>query len=172
MIMIFAVDQSWDIGFRGEMLVAIDDDLKRFRQITEGNIVIMGRKTLEAIPSRQPLVNRDNILVTRGNCYENQGFYILNDMKDLDELLEELNPNGEKEVFVTGGQVIVEQLFHRCNKAYITKIFKDFPNADTRLPDLDEDEDWEIVEESEIFYQEDLAYQYIDYVRKSNFHKD
>lgn len=54
MILIFAVDNNWNIGYKGKMLADIPEDLKRFRKITEGNIVIMGRKTLEAIPGQNP----------------------------------------------------------------------------------------------------------------------
>ncbi len=167
MILIFAVDQAWDIGFDGGMLTEIKEDLKRFKEITDGNIVIMGRRTLEAIPGHSPLPGRINILVTRGDKFKDKGFYLLDDLDRLDDLLEELNPKGDMEVFVTGGESVVRQLMPRCNKAYITKILRDFPNADTSIPNLDLDKDWEITYESEIHYQDDLPYKYVNYERKS-----
>lgn len=166
MILIFAVDNNWNIGFGGKMLVEIKEDLKRFREITEGNIVLMGRRTLEAIPGQNPLPNRINILVTRNKELHKEGFYIINDLGDLYPLLKEINPNNEMDVFVTGGGNIVAQLLPYCNKAYITKILKDFENADTSIPNLDKDDNWQIVKESEIYYQEDLPYKYVDYIKK------
>lgn len=167
MILIFAVDKSWAIGFDGKMLVEIREDLKRFRKLTEGNIVIMGRRTLEAIPGRNPLPNRINILVTRSDKYNNKGFYIIDDLKKSKPLLKELNPEGDKKVFVTGGESIVKQLLPYCNRAYITKILKDFPKTDTNIPNLDLDNSWIIVDESPIYYQDDLGYKYVEYKRKN-----
>lgn len=166
MILIFAVDNNWNIGLDGGMLTSIEEDLKRFRLITEDNIVIMGRRTLEAIPGHRPLPNRTNILITRSNKFNKDEFHIINDLEKLHPLLEEINPKNKKEVFLTGGGNVVSQLMPYCNKAYITKILKSFPNADTSIPNLDLDEDWEIVNESKIHYQGELPYKYVDYIRK------
>lgn len=166
MILIFAVDENWNIGFNGEMLADIPADLKRFRRITEGNIVIMGRKTLESIPGQNSLPNRVNILITRNREFSREGFYVVNDLDNLFPLLEELNPNNEMEVFVTGGESIVRQLMPYCNKAYITKIMKSFEKADTCIPNLDRDPNWKIVKESQVYRQGDLEYRYVDYIRK------
>ena len=125
----------------------------------------MGRKTLEAIPGQNPLPNRINILVSKSDKYKDRGFYILDDLENLDDLILELDPEKEKEVFVTGGQSIVNQLIHRCNRAYITKILKDFPEADTAIPNLDNDKNWEKIGESEIHYQGHIPFQYVDYRR-------
>lgn len=165
MILIFAVDNHWNIGFGGKMLVDLPEDLKRFRRITEGNIVIMGRKTLEAIPGQNPLPNRINILVTRNNEFDNKGFYIIKDLDDLLPLLKEINPKNEMEVFVTGGETIVRQLMPYCTRAYITKILKSFKETDTCIPNLDLDNRWKIINESKIYNQGDLEYKYVDYIR-------
>lgn len=165
MILIFAVDNNWNIGFGGGMLAEIREDLKRFREITEGNIVIMGRRTLEAIPGQNPLPNRINILITRNKELHKEGFYVINDLKDLYPLLRDINPNNEMDVFVTGGGSVVAQLLPYCNRAYITKILKSFENADTSIPNLDLDNNWKITEESRIYYQDDLPYKYVNYIR-------
>ena len=165
MNLIFAVDGNWKIGYEGGMLVHIDEDLHRFRRITEGNIVIMGRKTLEAIPGQKPLENRINILVTRNKEYKKDGFYIINSLEDLHPLLREINPNKEKKVFVTGGGTIARQLLLFCNKAYITKVFMDFPEADTFIPNLDLDPDWKMTKVSEVYRQDEIYYKYVDYER-------
>ncbi len=165
MNLIFAVDGNWKIGFEGEMLVHVEEDLRRFRRITEGHIVIMGRKTLEALPGQRPLENRLNILVTRNKSYKKEGFYIINSLEDLFPLLSEINPNKEKKVFVTGGGTIARQLLLFCKKAYITKVFMDFPMADTFIPNLDLDPEWKMVNVSEVYRQGDIYYKYVDYER-------
>lgn len=165
MNLIFAVDGNWKIGFGGEMLVHIEEDLHRFRRITEGHIVIMGRKTLEALPEMKPLENRINILVTRNKDYKREGFIIINSLQDLYPLLREINPQNEKEVFVTGGGTIARQLLLFCNKAYITKVFMDFPDADTSIPNLDLDPDWKMTNVSQVYNQGDIYYKYVDYER-------
>lgn len=165
MILIFAVDGNWKIGYQGYMLAEIKEDLKRFREITEGHIVIMGRKTLEAIPGQKPLPNRVNILITRNKDYKKEGFLIVNSMEDLFPLLKGINPNEEKKVFVTGGGTIAKQLLLFCNKAYITKIFKDFQDTDTFIPNLDLDDQWELTNESEVYNQDNLYYKYVEYDR-------
>lgn len=166
MILIFAVDENWNIGVDGGMLTAIPDDLTRFRLITEGNIVIMGRKTLEAIPGQNALPNRVNILITRNENYKKDGFHIINSLDELPSLLEKINPDNKMKVFVTGGGSIVKQLLPQCNRAYITKILKGFERADTCIPNLDLQEGWKIEKESKVHTYMDLKYQYVDYIRK------
>ncbi len=165
MILIFAVDGNWKIGLGGQMLVEIEEDLHRFKEITDGHIVIMGRKTMEALPGQNPLSNRINIIITRQKDFKKEDFIVVNSMEDLFPLLKEINPNKEKKVFVTGGGTIARQLLLFCNKAYITKVFKDFKNTDTFIPNLDLDEDWEVVKESEVHRQGDIYYRYVDYER-------
>lgn len=165
MILMFAVDENWGIGVSGRMLTEIREDLKRFKKITDGNIVVMGRKTLEAIPGQKPLPGRINILVTRQENFSQDGFYILNNLKNLQKLLEEINPKNEKKVFITGGGSIARQLLPLCKKAYITKILKSFDEIDTYVPNLDTLSHWKVVEESEVYIENDTKYKYVDYVK-------
>lgn len=165
MILIFAVDKNWGIGVSGHMLTNIKGDLKRFKRITDGNIVIMGRKTLEAIPGEKPLPGRINIIVTRQKDFQNEGFYILNDLKNIYKLLEKINRKNDKKVFVTGGGSIATQLLSLCNKAYITKILKDFDDIDTYMPNLDVLPNWYKLKESQIYIEDGVRYRYVDYVK-------
>lgn len=165
MILIFAVDENWHIGYSGDMLVSISEDLKRFKKLTEGNIVIMGRKTFEAVPEQKALPNRVNIVVTRNQDFQGDDLYILNDLTKLDDLLKEIDPEKKMKVFVTGGEGIVRQLLPECNKAYITKILKAYEEADTCLPNLDNNPNWEEVEVSNTYKQGELKYKYVEYRR-------
>ncbi|MFA5576382.1 MAG: dihydrofolate reductase [Tissierellaceae bacterium] len=166
MILIFAVDNNWNIGVNGDMLTAIPDDLTRFRLLTENNIIVMGRKTLEALPEQEPLANRINILVTRNEGYYRDGFHIIHSLDQLPELLSRLNPSDDMEVFVIGGGNIAIQLLSQCKRAYITKILEVFPLADTCIPNLDREEGWRLEKESEIFNFNGLKYKYVNYVRE------
>ncbi len=165
MILIFAVDNNWNIGYDGGMLFKISEDLKRFRRLTEGNIVIMGRKTFESLPNKRALPNRVNIVITRDKEYSASDVIVINSLEELFPLLEKLNPDNEMNNFVIGGGNIAQQLISYCHKAYITKVFKTFEVADTLIPNLDLDDDWKIVNESEVYRQDDLLYKYVDYIR-------
>lgn len=169
MILIFAVDENWNIGYEGDMLVSISEDLKRFKSLTKGNIVIMGRKTFEAVPGQRALPHRINIVVTRNQDFKGKDLYILNDLGNLDEFLKAIDPKGGKKIFVTGGESIVKELLPKCNKAYITKILKSYEDADTSLPNLDANPNWEKVESSRVYRQGELKYRYVDYRRKNHW---
>ncbi|NLV89591.1 MAG: dihydrofolate reductase [Tissierellia bacterium] len=165
MILIFAVDSNWNIGYKGDMLYKISKDLKRFRRITEGNIIIMGRKTFESLPDKKPLPNRINIVITRNKEYKAGDVIVINSIDELYPLLKKLNPNNEMENFIIGGGEIARQTLDNCNKAYITKIYKTFEKVDTSMPNLDLLDNWKIVNKSRIYRDKDVEYQYVDYVK-------
>ena len=150
MILIIAVDKNFSIGYKGDMLFHLKKDLARFKRITSGNIMVMGRKTLESLPGGKPLPNRTHIVLTGDASYKNHDAITLNDPERLDDLLKEIDPDGEKEVFLIGGGNLVAQMLDKCDKAYITKVDRSYPDFDTAIPDLDRLENWELVSESEV----------------------
>ena len=166
MILIFAVDENWNIGYDGDMLYKIHEDLKRFKKLTTDNIIIMGRKTFESLPDKKALPNRINIVITRDKDYTAEDILVVNSKEGLFELIEEINPKGEMDNFIIGGGNICRQFLPNCDRAYITKLFKSFEPADTFIPNLDLDENWEVVKESDVHTQEDVHYRYVDYIRK------
>ena len=159
MKIILAVDQNWGIGKDNEMLFHLKKDLKHFRDLTIGNIVIMGRSTYESIG--KALANRDNLVLTRNKDYKLDDALIFN---NIDDLLAYLNGKS-KEVFVIGGSQIVDLLLPYCDEAIITKIFDQRP-ADTYLHNFDLDNDFEITNESEIFEENEIKFKYVTYRRK------
>ena len=165
MILMLTADENWNIGLKGKMLVDLEEDLARFREKTTGNIVIMGRKTLEAIPGGQALPDRVNLVMTRDENFKQEGITTVNSIDELFETIEELNEDKERKVFVTGGESIVKQLLKYCTKAYVTKILVSFPDHDTSIPNLDKLDQWERVWEGDKIMQEDIEYKYINYVR-------
>src|SRR5690554_6342393 len=165
MILIFAVDNNWNIGYKGDMLYKISKDLRRFRRITEGNIVIMGRKTFESLPDKKALPNRINIVITRDKEYKSEDIVVINSIDELYPLLKKLNPNNEMENFIIGGGDIARQTLDNCHKAYITKILKSFEKVDTSMPNLDLLDNWKIINKSRIYKDGDIEFQYVDYIK-------
>ena len=169
MKLIFAVDNNWNIGYDGDMLFKISKDLQRFRSITEENIIIMGRKTFESLPDRKALPNRINIVVTRDKEYKAVYVLVVNSIDELFVLLKKINPDEEKLIFLIGGGNLTHQMLEYATFAYITKVNKAFESSDTLIPNLDKDDNWDIVNESERDYQDDLEYKYVDYTRVKEF---
>ena len=70
MIAVLSADKNWAIGYKGDLLVKIPNDMKMFRKLTTGNVIVMGRKTLESFPNGLPLKNRTNIVLTHNKNYD------------------------------------------------------------------------------------------------------
>ena len=145
MIAVLSADKNWAIGYKGDLLVKIPNDMKMFRTLTTGNVIVMGRKTLESFPNGQPLPNRVNIVMTQNPDYQAKGCVIVHSTK---ELLEELKNYPDKQVYVVGGESIYRELLPFCEEAYVTRIDYEY-QADRYFPNLDEMEDWEMYEEGE-----------------------
>lgn len=163
MRMIVAVDSRWAIGNKGQLLVSIPADLRRFRDITTGKTVILGRKTLDTFPSGRPLKNRRNIVLTRDKSYKIPDAEVVNDLNSLFDIIKGTDSD---DIYVIGGSSVYLQLLPYCDVAYVTKIDYRY-EADAFLPNLDEDPEWECVEESEEQTYYDLIYTYCRYEKRS-----
>jgi len=155
---IVAVSQSWGIGKDGHLLFRISADLQRFKALTTGHTVIMGRKTLESLPGGRGLPNRRNLVLTRQKRF-------IPDRAEAVHSLEELLALAGTDAFVIGGQAVYEQLLPYCDTAHVTKIDHAY-EADAWFPNLDEDPDWEITADSDEQYYFDLTYHFLKYERK------
>ena len=142
---IVAVDKNWAIGNKNELLISIPSDQKYFRQLTTGNVVILGRKTLAGFPGGRPLKNRVNIMLTKSEDVSVEGATVVN---SVEAAIEEAKKYPEAEIFVIGGESVYRQFLPYCDKAYVTFIDREFA-ADTYFPNLEEDEEWEMTEESD-----------------------
>jgi dihydrofolate reductase len=138
---IAAIDEQYAIGKDNKMLWHLPEDLKRFKRITEGNTVIMGKNTYYSLPNR-PLPGRVNIVLTKQS-----GAQIDNCLMafSLDEVLSKCND--KKENFVICGASVYRQFFPLAQKLYITKVHSIF-EADTFFPVIDP-EKWAIVDSEE-----------------------
>lgn len=159
MNLIAAVDQNWGIGLKNQLLVRIPEDMKYFRQMTTGKVVVMGRKTLESFPGGQPLSNRTNIVLTTDQNYQKKDAIVVH---SLEELFHKLQQYPSEDVFVIGGESIYRQLLDHCEIAYITKIDYEY-QADAWFPNLDELPQWEITAKSEEQTYFDLEYYFLKY---------
>lgn len=159
---IVAVDNNWGIGFNGDLLEHIPEDLKYFKQLTSGEYkaVVMGRKTWDSLP-KKPLPNRKNIIITTQTNYNSQDehFWRLEQAKLV------MKQQKGWEFFVIGGGQIYEKLLPLCDRVYVTKIFKDHDQVDTYFPNLDESKEWAPATCSDIHQQGDLMYQFWQYDR-------
>lgn len=162
MKLIVAVDRNWAIGKDNKMMWSIPADMKYFRETTRGNIVIMGRKTLESFPQGQPLKNRVNIVITKNPGYKVKGAVIVH---SIEEAMEEAKKY-EGETYVIGGESIYRAMLPYCDTALITKIDHAF-DADTYFPNLDKDETWRMTKISEEQTCFDLEYYFTVYERVS-----
>ena len=163
---IVAADMHKGIGKNGDLLVHIKDDMKRFRELTEHHVVIMGRKTLESLPGGKPLTNRTNIVMTRNMNYHPDGCIVVHNIDDIKN--EILNNFNSKDIFVIGGGEIYNLLLPLCDTVYMTYLDKIY-GADTFFPFLPNDE-WSLENEdiSDIFYDEenDVQYNFMTYRRR------
>lgn len=161
MNLIVAVDKNWAIGNKNKLLVSIPNDMKNFRKTTTGNVIVMGRKTLESFPQGQPLGNRVNIVLTTNPDYRVNGATVV---ASIEEMLDTLKQYEDKEIYVIGGESIYRQLLPYCDKAIVTKIDEAY-EADTYFPNLDEMEEWTLTEESEEQTYFDICYTFTTYER-------
>jgi dihydrofolate reductase len=167
--LVSAMTDARVIGYKNQLPWKLPADLKRFKNITIGQTIIMGRKTFESLNSR-PLPGRMNLVVTRNPeeqrkknspLPENLKFY-----SSLEAALEQCKKQKLAEAFVVGGQAIFEAALPLADKLYLTIIHQEFP-GDTWFPKVDLQKEFRIVEESHQHHEKSPAFDYsfIDAVR-------
>lgn len=159
---VVAVCNNNVIGGNNKLLWHISEDLKRFKNITTGHTIIMGRKTFESL--KKPLPNRHHIILTRDKNYkvDSNQVTVVNDIETIMKTYE----NSGSEIFIIGGGEIYNLFLPYCDKLYLTKVNKDF-EGDTYFPEINYDE-WTVTESSEEYIdpKNNLSYQFINLCRK------
>lgn len=168
MILSFAVDENWNVGYKNELLIKISEDLIRFKRLTINNIIVMGRKTFESLPGSKALPKRTNIVVTRDKDYNPPNTIVVHSLDELFETLKKINPEDKLETYMVGGGNLAEQLLPYCKQAFITKIYKNFEKADTSIPNLDKHPQWESQITSDVHQEDGVDYQYYGYTNKNS----
>jgi len=129
--MIAAISENKVIGNKGKLPWHIPEDMKRFKELTTGNIVIMGRKTYESLPEKyRPLPNRINIVVTRNKNYLFKHAFVCASLEEAINKAKEFS----KEIYIIGGAQIFEQSIKYAAKLYLTIVKGNF-EGDAFFPD-------------------------------------
>lgn len=157
---IVAVSENWGIGRNNELLWHIPEDLRRFKKLTIGKCVIMGRRTWESLP-RKPLPGRNNIVITDipGECIDCSvtAYSIEDALTKCDK---------DEEVFVIGGGSVYRQFMPIADRLYITHVHRKAP-ADVWFPKIDMRK-WRITRKEEYISEDEsrIPYSYVIYERK------
>ncbi len=157
---IASVDLAMGIGKDNELLCRLSSDMKRFKEITTGHTVIMGLNTWLSLPVK-PLPNRRHIVIAPEKVFEHPDVIFV---QTIDEALKNMEKN--KENFIIGGAMVYSTFIEYAQKILLTVFMKTFP-ADAFFPEISASI-WEMVEESETFFDEknQMQYVYRKYIRK------
>jgi dihydrofolate reductase len=149
--LIAACSENRVIGKDGTLIWHIPEDLKRFKKLTLGNPIVMGRKTYESIG--KPLPGRTNIILSRDKNLRIDGCLVYNKISDILEIFEKNN------IFVIGGGEIYKQFLDKADRIELTLIHKNF-DGDTYFPEIGNN--WQVVESQKSTF-EDTDIDYISY---------
>lgn len=153
--LIVAFSENRVIGNNGKIPWRIKGEQKRFKELTTGNIVVMGRRSYEEIG--KPLSNRTTIVISNTNKYEYENCFTC---KSLEEALDKSMLKG-KDVFISGGEGLYKEAINLVDKMYITLVHKEV-EGDTYFPDFDENKfKREIVEK----FDGEIPFTYVTYTR-------
>jgi dihydrofolate reductase len=155
---IVAIAQNFAIGRNNNLLFHLPNDLKRFKKITSGHAVIMGKNTLFSLPNG-PLPNRRNIVITD---IEDESFEGCETVYSIDEAIKAVR--NEELAFVIGGGMIYRQFYPIAGKLFLTMAHQDF-EADTFFPEINFQEWRELARETLIDEKNNFSYSNIDLVR-------
>ncbi len=156
--LIAAVARNRAIGFENKLIYWLPNDLKRFKALTTGHTIIMGRRTFESLP-KGALPNRRNIVLSRTQA----SFAGCDCFPSLDEALAHCQP--DEDVFIIGGASLYKEAILRANRLLLTEIDDTPAQADVFFPPYD---DWTLTAKEQHTKDEKHAFNYAfaDYVRK------
>jgi dihydrofolate reductase len=162
-VIIVAVGTDRAIGRKGDLAFHISADLKRFKALTTGHTVIMGRKTFESLP-KGALPNRRNIVVSRNAATAFPG---TETVLSIEAALQMAREAGETEAFIIGGAQIYSQSLPMADRLELTQIDAAAPDADAFFPEINANE-WQVSEESPLTLDEKsgLRYRFQTLLRK------
>lgn len=158
--LIAAIAANNAIGKQQDLLCHLPNDLKRFKTITLGHTIVMGRRTFESLP-KGALPGRTNIVVTHQSDATWENTIVKHSIDDV------FADADEKEIFVIGGATLYKQTIDHADRLYLTHIHHTFAEADTFFPPINYDE-WREIEREEHTADERHPYDYsfVTYERK------
>ncbi|EHL13176.1 dihydrofolate reductase [Peptoanaerobacter stomatis] len=152
--LIVAYSKNHVIGIDGHMPWNIPEELERFKELTTGNVIIMGRLTHKDIGRILP--NRTNIIISNTEKFEGENCYTVSSLEDA------LKIAGNRDTYIIGGEQLFKDAIEFVDKMYITLIEQEF-EGDRYFPDFDETKFNMIVEKN---FSGDICYKYLTYIRK------
>lgn len=169
--MIAAVGKGGELGYQGDLIWHLPEDMKYFKETTKGHPILMGHKTFTSLPKllagrKHFVLTRDPEELMREAALKEHFGTERPEVVAISELFEfaDKYKGTPEELFVIGGGSIYKQLFEMADKLYLTEIAADFPEADVYFPSFDKaDFRKEIVKKG---YDNDLAYTFVVYTRK------
>lgn len=161
------------IGYQNRLLYHIKCDLTRFRELTTGHAIIMGRKTYESLP-HGALPHRRNIVVSH-NLKELEGCEVYSSLKEAVEAAgkpadtagkpaDAPCPISNEEIFIIGGESIYRQILPEAHKLYLTVVDDTPQQADAFFPEINAEE-WELIEK-EMRNENDVSFSFLTYLKK------
>lgn len=162
MNMIVAADKKWGIGKKGDLLDSIPEDMKFFREMTTGKVVIMGGVTFLSLPGQKPLKNRVNIILSDDKSVTHPDALCFDNLENAVEYATE-NYKSE-DIFFIGGASIYNQCIEYIDTAYITVIDKVY-DADRFIPDFNSLDGWRIAEENPVKTEKGINITFTKYVK-------
>jgi dihydrofolate reductase len=156
---IVAIAQNFAIGKNNDLLFHLPNDLKRFKEITTGHPVIMGRNTLLSLP-KGALPNRRNIVISDIPGEKFERCEMVSSIEEATAIV-----RNEKEAFVIGGGMIYRQFYPLAGKLYLTLVHRDF-DADVFFPEINYSEWEEFFREDHSDEKNDFDYSYLNLKRK------
>jgi len=156
---IAAAGENNALGKENDLVWHLPDDFKRFKKLTSGHHIIMGRKTFESFP--KPLPKRTHVVITRKDHYKKEGIVVVHSLERAIEF-----SNEDPQAFIIGGGEIYKMGMDVADRIELTRVHGTF-EADTFFPEIDESK-WNLV--SEVFHEKDdthdYAFTYLTYDRK------
>lgn len=148
-VIIAAAAENNALGLNNDLLWHLPDDFKRFKELTTGHYIVMGRKTFESFP--KPLPNRTHVIITRQKKYRAEGCLIAPNLEEALQLC-----SGQEKVFIIGGGEIYQQSLQIADVIELTRVHHTF-EADTFFPEIDP-KIWQLT--SATYHPEDEKHRY------------
>ena len=162
-ISILNCDKKWGIGRKNGLLFHLPKDMEYFRNTTRGHVVCMGENTLLSFPGQKPLKNRTNIVLSKDENHNYEGVVNVHTFEDFLCKIKEFSQKDT--VFIIGGASIYSQTLPYVDEVLLTKVNAD-GKAEVFFPNLDENPEFECVEESETILDGEIEIKFTRYVNK------
>lgn len=157
---IVCVSENWAIGRNNDLVFHLKKDMKFFIENTLNKVVVMGENTLLSLPGAKPLKNRVNIVL----CPEGHEYEDCICFHELEPLLTYISILAkDHDIFVIGGGMMYRTMLPYCQEVLVTKVKEYIPDAQVFFPNLDINEDFEVIATSETFEENNKFFNFLTY---------